>query len=208
MKKRLSSFLIILLLVTIWVYNADAAPNAKVVGRTYVNGKYGFQISLPDDLTKWSIQAKEEKVSVGDITATVFNIITGPSQAVVNVGVEETTYSLRSYFELTMAGCELLVRKWEKESTRVIVIGEEKLDGYELIATFSGIIGDVETEYKSIQWIAIRDKYAYVITGRDTSKNFDIDVFRKIMSTFKFLSIAVSEEKSTATMWGYIRNGL
>ena len=206
MKNRSLSFLIILSLVTICVYTADAAPNAKVVGRTYVNDKYGFQISLPDDLTKWSIQAREEKVSVGLTTATLFNIITGPSQAVVNVCIEETEYSLRSYLELSITGCELLIRKWKEESIRAIAIGEEKLDAYELISTFSGIIGDVETEYRLIQWIAIRDKYAYVITGRDISKNFDIDVFRKIMSTFKFLPMDVSDEKLTAITWGYIKS--
>ena len=218
MKDRiaLSNFLIVLLLAVTCVLSADAASNAKIVGRTYVNNKYGFQISLPDSLAKWSLSTSEEKTNIDFDVSIVFHVMTGPAQEFVNVIIDGTTNSLQNYVNRNMAGCELLIPNWKELSRRVIAISEEKVKGYELIWTFLGIAGGVETEYTVIQWYTIRgefadvetirEKYACIITGRDTSKNFDPDVFRNIMSTFKFLPVAVSEEKSTATTWGYIKS--
>jgi hypothetical protein len=198
MKKLFGYLLIIALFGTVWSANAS---NAKIVGHTYVNSRYGFQISLPNDLTGWNIGTGEE--TEWNLGIEIFGLITGPSQAVINMSVEWIPYSfLESYIKETKTSYELYVKDWKEESERLITIGETKIQGYELVGTFSGSNGE---GYKLILWIIKRGSYGYGIAGRDISENFDIETFRKIMSTFEFIPFGVSQKKSAAATWGSIK---
>jgi len=153
----------------------ESQPNTGVIGRTYTNREYGFQISLPTELIGWSII---EDKSIKGLLVTMKDLSDSPPQTIANIGVETLSVSLTSeeYLEAIVVSWSA-EKDWKEESRRAIKISGK--DGYEIIYTYKTI--------KMIQQFVIKGKYVYVFTGGDFAEKFEEDIFLKIMETFRFL---------------------
>ncbi|HID92453.1 MAG TPA: hypothetical protein EYP60_00020 [bacterium (Candidatus Stahlbacteria)] len=196
MQKGIAISLFALLAVLVCV--AEPAPATGIVGRTYMNEDYGFQISLPDDLTKWQITDK-----TGGFALVVMK---GPAgarfQPNVNVLVEILPRELTSkeYFEAGVKSLRAFIKDFKEESRREVKVGDK--DGYELI--YTGRMFGIK--FKWIQQSVVKGKYGYIITGTGVPVNFPLQEFRSIMSTFKFLSpSSVASSGKLFTTWAKIK---
>lgn len=144
MKSNLRLLVLITFLSTLFILQSAYA---------YENAEYGFSIDEP---AGWNILEDEEGIAVGFTDPNLD--VTGAS---INVAVQETSLSFSSYIE---GSKQTIVDKegytLESEGSRTV----GGLEGYELVSTYTQIVGDDQVNVTLKQVVFVENGKGYVVT--------------------------------------------